>query len=220
MFRCMIQEWKKLSYFPYILLSSVGMMILFLMSPAKMDETGKNISIFSFMLSAKETDIKSIEQSALVLWKQGIGEWLILFFPSFSTFPLEDQSFYREMYFGNQIGIYVLKQLTGVFFYGMFASVYGIGATILFRDQYMLLCLPFLLNYMYRQLLTKLLTIAISNSQSIEWIETFYPDSIIRIALKKYWVTSVLLFLVAYMIITILFYWSLKRSIRGGNCGE
>ena len=141
-------------------------------------------------------------------------------FPLFSGFSLDAQSFYREIYFGNSIYFYIMKRLVGAFLYGMSASVFGIGVAILFRDKYMLLCLPFLLNYMYRRILTKLLYTAVVDGESVEFIEALYPDFLMQVSWNRYWILSVFMLLLAYAVMVVLFYWSMKRSIRRGNWGE
>lgn len=141
------------------------------------------------------------------------GILMAAFFPAFSSYPLEDQSFYLEFYFDNNIGIYIFKRLAGVFFFGVSASAFGIGVAIFFRDKYMLLCLPFLLNYMYRQILMKWIISRTMEGGSVKWIETFYPDTMIHISLDRYWFTSVLLLLILYMGLILLFYVSVKRGI-------
>lgn len=77
------------------------------------------------------------------------GVFMLILFPSFGAFPADSQSIYMELYFGNTVFLYVLKRLTGVFLLGIFSSVFGIGVAMIFRDKYMLMCLPFLLNYIY-----------------------------------------------------------------------
>lgn len=284
MLRCIRQELKKNCYFPYILLPITTILILHLMSTGEIDENGKSITVFSLMMQGREAAAGQIEKCALVLWMQGVGEWLnlflpllltfgyivliseerqngqskfqlirsgnlrycvskvlsgglfggiifltaytlfgilmIVYFPAFSSFSPDEQSFYREIYFGNYIYLYVIKRLMGAFFYGMSASIFGIGVAVLFRDQYMLLCLPFLLNYMYRRGLTKLLYTAALNGKSVEFIEALYPDAIMRISWNRYWIISVLLLILVYLCVTVLFYWSMKRGIKRGDCGE
>lgn len=145
------------------------------------------------------------------------GGFLSLFFPSFLSFPLEERRYYLEYYFENSFSLYIAKRLAGAFLYGIFSSVFGIGVAVFFRDKYMLVCLPFLLNYIYQQILQKLMIDHFSSgAQSAEWIEAFYPSAIIRIACSRYWALSVLLMLCSYAVVAALFY----RNVKRGNYGE
>lgn len=142
------------------------------------------------------------------------GILMAVCFPALSSFSPEEQSLYLEMYFANSIHIFVLKQLVGVFLLGVSASAFGIGVAIFFRDKYMLLCLPFLLNYTYRQSLMKLMINKTmeGEGESIRWIEAFFPDSIVQLSFNRYWGVSLLMLLLVYVGLTLLFYVSVKRG--------
>ena len=277
MLHCINQELKKNIHFPYFLLPIAGIILLCLTSVVESDETRQNITVFSLMLQGKAAAEGHIERSSLFLWRQGIGEWLLLFlplmltfeyiallseerqnrqihfqlirsgnfqyciskimggalsggiifpiayvlfgilmaifFPHFSGFPQEEQNLYLELYFENNIYMYIFKQLIGIFLSGIASSVLGIGAAIFFRNKYILLCLPFLLNYIYRQTLSKLIINATSAGNSVEWIEAFYPEYIMRISINQYWIASFLMLLLEYIILSVLFYGRVKRGI-------
>ena len=145
------------------------------------------------------------------------GIILAAVFPSFSSFPYEIQSIYPELFVGNSLFLFVIKQFAGVFLYGVFGSVFGIGVSVLSRDKYMLLCIPFLLNYIYRQILQKLLVDNMENGDGItEWISACYPDFIIQISPNRFWLFTVILMLAGYVGLTVLFYWEVKRGHYGG----
>ncbi len=144
------------------------------------------------------------------------GILLSFFFPPFTGFDFDQQSYYLELYFENSVYLYTVRRLTGVFLYGMFVSVYGTGVAVLFRDKYMLVCLPFLLNYIYEQMLHKLIIDDLAQgAESVEWIEAFYPVSVSRLSFDRYQAVSVLLMLFLYAVITVLFYFSVKRGNYG-----
>lgn len=138
-------------------------------------------------------------------------------FPAFSGFPPEEQSWYLEMYFGNSIPLYIVKRLVGAFLYGMFGSAFGIGVAIVFRDKYMLLCLPFLINYIYQQVLGKMMTDRFAaGAESVDWLEALRLESILRVSADKYWAITVILMAAVYAGLTVLFYLNVKRGNWGG----
>ena len=75
------------------------------------------------------------------------GLLMMICFPSLSTLPVEEQEFNLM---GSTLAVKVVKRLIGAFFYGMTGSLFGIGVAIVFRDKYMLICLPFMINYIYQ----------------------------------------------------------------------
>ena len=143
------------------------------------------------------------------------GGLLAIFFPSFSAFPMEEQSYYLESCFNNNITFYIIRQMAGIFLYGMSAASFGIGAAIFFRDKYMLLSLPFLMNYIYRQVLMKFIIIRTMEGRSIRWLEAFFPDSIMQVSPDRYWLASLCFLLAVYAGLVIAFYISVKRGRWG-----
>lgn len=132
-------------------------------------------------------------------------------FPAFSSFSAEDQGFYLEWYFGGSVAWYITKRLLGAFLYGIFGSVFGIGFAIFFRDKYMLLCLPFLMNYVCRQLLLKLEMDAWAvGAETIPILEALFPDNILNVSANSYWALTVMLMLLAYAGLMVLFSLSMK----------
>ena len=81
------------------------------------------------------------------------GLLMVIRFPSLNTLPVKEQEFYLM---GSTLAAEVVKRLIGAFLYGMMGSLFGIGVAIAFRDKYMLICLPFMINYIYQQVLGKL----------------------------------------------------------------
>lgn len=141
------------------------------------------------------------------------GLLLVILCPSWFSFPVEEQNLYMELYFGNSIYIYVLKRMIGAFLYGMFGSTFGIGTAICFRDKYMLLCLPFLLNYSYQQVIGKMITDRLARgAESVKWLEAFYLQSIVQISMDRYWMTSVLFMTAIYFVLIWLFFLRIKKG--------
>jgi hypothetical protein len=144
------------------------------------------------------------------------GILMAVVFPSLSSFSVEDQAWCLEMYFGNNVALYIVKRLIGSFLYGMAVSTFGIGVAIIFRDKYMLLCLPFLLNYIYRQIFGKMMAERFANgADSTRWLESFYPESIIQISTDRYWMFTFIFMLAVYTGLTICFCLDVRRK-----CGD
>ena len=132
------------------------------------------------------------------------GLLMLVRFPSIRTFSAEEQEI---LLMGSSISVVIIKKLIGAFLYGMFGSVFGIGVAIVFRDKYMLVCLPFMINYIYQQILTKMATDAMAAEayERLTWIETFQPENIMNISLGWNWFLSVILMLAIYAVLSVIF---------------
>ena len=141
------------------------------------------------------------------------GLVLVMKFPSVQSFSAEEQEIFLM---GSSIGIIILKRLIGAFLYGMFGSVFGIGVAIVFRDKYMLVCLPFMINYIYQQVLSKMATdaMAVEAWERLDRIEALRPENIMNLSLGWNWFLSVFLMVALYSILAVGFYCCIKR----GNC--
>ena len=142
------------------------------------------------------------------------GLLMLVRFPSIRTFSAEEQEI---LLMGSSISVVIIKKLIGAFLYGMFGSVFGIGVAIVFRDKYMLVCLPFMINYIYQQILTKMATDAMAAEayEKLTWIETFQPENIMNISLGWNWFLSVILMLAIYAVLSVIFYRCVKRGDWG-----
>lgn len=142
------------------------------------------------------------------------GLLMLVRFPSIRTFSAEEQEI---LLMGSSISVVIIKKLIGAFLYGMFGSVFGIGVAIVFRDKYMLVCLPFMINYIYQQILTKMATDAMAAEayERLTWIETFQPENIMNISLGWNWFLSVILMLAIYAVLSVVFYRCVKRGDWG-----
>lgn len=142
------------------------------------------------------------------------GLLMLVRFPSIRTFSAEEQEI---LLMGSSISVVIIKKLIGAFLYGMFGSVFGIGVAIVFRDKYMLVCLPFMINYIYQQILTKMATDAMAAEayERLTWIETFQPENIMNISLGWNWFLSVILMLAIYAVLSVIFYRCVKRGDWG-----
>ncbi len=142
------------------------------------------------------------------------GLLMLVRFPSIRTFSVEEQEIFLM---GSSISVVIIKKLIGAFLYGMFGSVFGIGVAIVFRDKYMLVCLPFMINYIYQQILTKMATDAMAAEayEKLTWIETFRPENIMNISFGWNWFLSVILMLAIYAVLLVIFYRCVKRGDWG-----
>lgn len=141
------------------------------------------------------------------------GLLLKLFLPTFFSFGTEEQSFYMELYFGNSMPAFLCRQLLGAFLFGILAGVFGIGTAVFFEDKYMLICLPFLLNYIYQQVLQKITQgMYAAGSESAVWAESFYPASIANVSVSRYWTVPLLVLGLVYLAVALAFIIRVKRG--------
>lgn len=263
-------EVQKILHLPYLLLGVAGIIALCLTVTGDMNVGGNQISIFSLMI---RPEVTNTPHTAFVLWRAGIGGWLIVFapmlltvgymislsgerqngqirfvlmrsgklryciskvcggalaggiifligyavfgllmmirFPSLSTLPVEEQEFYLM---GSTLGVEIVKCLIGAFLYGMTGSLFGIGVAIAFRDKYMLICLPFMINYIYLQVLGKLTSdcIVAEKYEKSTWIEAMRPESIMNISGSVTWLIPFVVMLMIYVVLIGVFYLSMK----------
>ena len=137
------------------------------------------------------------------------GLLMMIRFLSLSTLPVEEQEFYLM---GSTLEVEVVKRLIGAFLYGITGSLFGIGVAIVFRDKYMLICLPFMINYIYQQVLGKLTSdcIVAEKYEKATWIETMRPESIMNISGSVTWLIPFVVMLVIYIVWIGVFYLSMK----------
>ena len=142
------------------------------------------------------------------------GLLMLVRFPSIRTFSAEEQEI---LLMGSNISVVIIKKLIGVFLYGMFGSVFGIGVAIVFRDKYMLVCLPFMIKYIYQQILAKMAMDAMAAEayERLTWIETFQPENIMNISFGWNWFLTVILMLAIYAVLSVIFYRCVKRGDWG-----
>ena len=213
-------EMKKYLYFPYLLLAVIGCVVLAFSANADYDSSGSAVSIFRLAITGIAHKSKQpIEYSALFMWIKGMNGWLplilianivfglmmLIAFPAYISFSVDEQMMYADWYgTGSMVLIYVVKRLIGSFLYGMAASMFGIGAAIFFRDRYMLLCLPFLLNYIYTQILQKL---TLENQA----VARFNLSNLMNVSGESGWGWTVGLTIVCYVILVLLYYAQVKR---------
>ena len=77
----------------------------------------------------------------------------------------------------------------------------------------MLICLPFLLNYIYQQVLQKAVAGKYAaGAESAAWLEAFYPASFANLSASRYWAVPVLALALIYCGIALAFWIRLKRG--------
>lgn len=131
-------------------------------------------------------------------------------FPAFSGFPPEEQGFYLEIYGASSSAVVIVKRLLGFFLYGIFVSFFGIGVAVAVRDRYMLLCLPFLMNYVYTQVVNKLLWGG-SMDGPPGLGQIFSMDTVMDVSADPYWGMSLVFMAVVYVALVFLFWLEVKR---------
>ncbi|MFR5701185.1 MAG: hypothetical protein ACLUD0_04500 [Eubacterium ramulus] len=137
------------------------------------------------------------------------GLLMVIRFPSLNMLPVEEQEFYLM---GSTLAAEAVKRLIGAFLYGMMGSLFGIGVAIAFRDKYMLICLPFMINYIYQQVLGKLASdcMVAEKYEKITWIEAMRTESIMNISGSVTWLIPFVVMLVIYVVLIGVFYLSMK----------
>ncbi len=270
------QELKKLGYFPYVVLAEVCIILLCFCSEGSIGNYGESCSIIAMMLDSTGRFGNEIEESSFLLWKKGMGTWLMLFlpfivtiayitvstserkshalrtqiiregklnyvvskvisgfiygggilviaymvfgffmitaFPSFTAFDQESQQFYLGVYGYNSLIEAVVKQLFGVFLYGGFSAVFGIAVTIFSEDRYILLCIPFMLSYMWNQVITRIMLDIYATGNDVGWVSSLQISNIVNVGLNQQWLLTAGLMIVIYTIIIIVFYIFLKKG--------
>lgn len=79
MIRCIGMELRKNCYWPFVLLSVVGIACLGFFNTVY-DPSGTQTTLFSLIRQIRGgTFVPDVSFSAPVMWKQGLGSWVILF---------------------------------------------------------------------------------------------------------------------------------------------
>ena len=133
--------------------------------------------------------------------------------PPFHTFPAEEQALFAQMYqIGSSVPLFIVRRMAGAFLYGMSACIPGICTAIIFRNKYMLMCLPFLSGYIYNQLISRLLLNALSQSDELyQQLLVFRFSSILNVSGDRYWYFTLGLLFSLYLFMVILFFMEIKR---------
>lgn len=147
-----------------------------------------------------------------------LGGILSVRFPAFGSFSAEEQGIYLEMWGASGVVVLILKQFLGTFFFGIAESLFGIGVAIVFRDKYMLLCLPFLLNYLYRQTLQRILNHLTMTGKRVDAMDALYPEMVMEPWVGRYRWMIVLAVVLIYIGLIGVFYLSVKRRNGNGCC--
>lgn len=131
----------------------------------------------------------------------------------FHAFPVEEQALFAQMYqMGSSVPLFIVRRMAGAFLYGMSACIPGIFTAIIFRNKYMLMCLPFLSGYIYNQIISGLLTDALSRSDdSYQMILVWKFSSILDVADNRYWYYTLVFLCSLYVFILLIFFMEIKR---------
>ncbi|KIR01190.1 hypothetical protein P261_00004 [Lachnospiraceae bacterium TWA4] len=135
------------------------------------------------------------------------GVLLMCSFPSFFSFPIEEQQEYIKYIYGGSVTNYIVKRFIGVFLNGVEVSIYGIAVSVFFEDKYLLICLPFLISYLRGQMIMKLYmdVVAVQNEKQLAIIEALDSEYLLSINLNIYWFVHLMVVLLLYGILILAF---------------
>ncbi len=77
-------------------------------------------------------------------------------FPAINEYPPADISVYMEMHPDFNEPLFCLMRCMGAFLYGMCVNLFAYLAAVFFVDKYILICLPIMLKYIWRQVVIKI----------------------------------------------------------------
>ncbi len=123
-------------------------------------------------------------------------------FPSIHAYSVESMDAYLELYPAFNEMLLCMKNCVGTFMYGMSVNAFAFLVSILFMDKYILLCLPVMLKYIWGQAIMKIEINAINKAQDtvLNICAGLRPESILRINKDTYWVVSLVITLVIYIL--------------------
>lgn len=101
-------------------------------------------------------------------------------FPDFGSYNVDEGM--EGMQFFGSLGAVILKRLAGMFLFGMFQAVLPVMLSALIRNAYVVLCLPFMINYLYSMALNKIsLSENVLNTKAFDQIGLLYPQAVLRL---------------------------------------
>lgn len=135
-------------------------------------------------------------------------------FPSLSCYQTEEVKEYMASYFSGGIGVFIAKQLIKTFLYGIFMNVFAVILSIYMTDKYILVCLPMMLNYGWKQFVTSGQMVAMERGSNKlnQLLATISPSNILVQKWDKTQVGTIGLMLFLYAIALLLFINKMKRG--------
>lgn len=135
-------------------------------------------------------------------------------FPSLSCYQAEEVKEYMASYFSGGIGVFIAKQLIRTFLYGIFMNVFAVVLSIYMTDKYILVCLPMMLNYGWKQFVTSGQMVAMERGSNKlnQLLATISPSNILVQKWDKTQVGTIGLMLFLYAIALLLFINKMKRG--------
>lgn len=106
------------------------------------------------------------------------GLIVLILFPDFGSYQVDTET--TKMLFSDNVLIITMKRFAGMFLYGMFSSMLTVMLSALIRNIYVVLCLPFMITYLYSMTLNKIaLSEEVLYTEAFTKIQLLYPQSII-----------------------------------------
>ena len=140
-----------------------------------------------------------------------------LLFPPLSSYSDELRQSYLEMAGIDNIRFYITGRLLGSFLYGVGVSVFGAFVSIYFRDRYMLMCIPLLINYMYTQMILKAEIDRLEDFEFVNAINRFRIENLLDVKWNMDWYITLIYVLALYLICFILFYFHIRGRRDSGD---
>lgn len=140
-----------------------------------------------------------------------------LLFPPLSSYSDELRWSYLEMTGIDNIQIYIIGRLLGVFLYGVGVSVFGAFVSIYFRDRYMLMCIPLLINYIYTQMILKAEIDRLEDFEFGKTINRFRLENLLDVKWNTDWYVTLIYVLSLYLVCFILFYFYISERRDSGD---
>jgi hypothetical protein len=76
-------------------------------------------------------------------------------FPPLSSYNA-DMGLYNQIYFPNGIVMGIISRLFGMFLFGAFFALIAFTLSAFVRNKYLVMCFPFMLKYIYDQIISKI----------------------------------------------------------------
>lgn len=145
------------------------------------------------------------------------GILVMILFPNISTYNISPE---EMMYiFPYQKLPYIASKLVGSFLYGMYVGIFGMFITAVFKDKYLVICMPVMISFGINRLITfqyskAMSVIDFTDAESVRkanLYETLYPEYIAEFWIKKEWVITFGIMILVYVVYFISLYMITKK---------
>ena len=135
-------------------------------------------------------------------------------FPSLSCYPAEDVSEYIASQFSEGIPVFVINYIIKTFLYGVLMNIFAVVLSIYMTDKYILICLPMMIHYGWKQFITRGQMVAMERDGNIlnQLLSMANPSNILIQKWDKTQVGTIGLMLFMYIIAVFLFVRKMKKG--------